>query len=207
MWRAVVATPTCSWSWWPMHACGELINWGDVPTGAATLFAAVAAFFGLRAYRLERQRDRERERESLRAQAESVSVYFQTTANSASELVIQNLSDQPITCPEVYLELTRAQYSALRPNEGQTPGSGEGVHVPVAGAPTLIAPQSVAELTDYADSKSVNELMTRYEGVGPVTRSAIAVIGTVPAGVRFTDASGERRWHRFPDGRLVPEEP
>jgi hypothetical protein len=48
----------CTWNWWPFHACGQLINWGDVPTWLAGMFAAIASVFVWRTLRIERERDR-----------------------------------------------------------------------------------------------------------------------------------------------------
>lgn len=200
------AVANCIWSLWPTHACGSQINWGDVPTGLAAVFAAAAAYFGVRAYLLEQQRDRLRDQEALRAQAERVSIYFRNS--QGPELVLQNLSDQPVTDPDPYLALSAQEYAVLRPRSrgAEELDPADPVFVPVLGIPSLIPPQSSAGLTERPSQDSIEALKDRYHGVAPVTASEIRLIDSVPAGVRFTDASGQRRWHRMPDGRLEPDE-
>src|SRR5689334_1660967 len=101
---ANVQTAVCTWSWWPVHACGEAINWGDVPTW----LAAVAVFFAFRAFRVEQDRDELQARREIAAQAERVSAYVRWThhpselEDSYGTLGVDNRSDQPITDTVVY---------------------------------------------------------------------------------------------------------
>jgi hypothetical protein len=44
----------CTWGWSPLHACGDVVDWGDIPTWVAGALAAVAAVFAYRAYRAYR---------------------------------------------------------------------------------------------------------------------------------------------------------
>lgn len=149
-----------------------MIDWGDVPTAAAALLAAAAAWLGARALIHDRRKDRAREAEALRAQAERVSVYWKSPGPGRAErLVVANLSDQPITDTQVYAVIN-------------------GEEVETVTSPDLVPPQDTAQVTIVYDNEDppagVEYLTTGWR-----------------FGVRFTDASGWRRWDRRPDGRLV----
>lgn len=140
-------------------------------------------------------------------------MWFRTeqSADSSGEarrrLVIQNLSDQPVTAVEVYLELSTEQYIALHPGfqNAETQDHSRRIQVPVLGVPSLVAPHSIEGVEEIFDPETSSTLRTKYGGVEPIAPTSLPVFEVAPVGVRFTDASGVRRWNRTAEGQLVWE--
>ena len=74
-----------------------MVNWGDVPTWLAGIFAAVAAVFAWRALRLERKRDRLDENRLTRSQADKIALTITPQKSGEQLITVWNRSDAPVT--------------------------------------------------------------------------------------------------------------
>jgi hypothetical protein len=198
----------CTWSWWPVHACGEIINWGDVATWVGGAFAL---FVGVMLWRLERRRDDRDQIQQRRAQAELVGIWLRPRPDlanenrpptwepgeSGQEAVVVNRSDMPIT--RVHPWFVRVH------NDDEPTSPFRAIHFigPDRSVPVTPPTYSCDELEEREAFEAA-----RYAQFGEDpdvieidTPTGIDSTPKVIFGVDFTDAAGNR-WRRLPNQKL-----
>jgi hypothetical protein len=186
------------WDW--NHYSWHDINWGDVPTALALIFALIAGYIGFQIYKIESERDQQAALERRRAQAAKIAIWIEEIHDEKHtdalgeavpvptywRLTLRNGSDLPVS--DVFYGLKCAPEMVGRPELSLLV---RGMNILPPGDETVRLERE--EITSLLNDRLPKEELQPFENPEDLSYSVF---------LRFRDSAGVD-WRRPDDGSLV----